>query len=50
VDEVADVVWSLNSAEYYALLVRERGWPPDRFARWLGDTWCRLFLAQPRSQ
>jgi AcrR family transcriptional regulator len=50
VDEVADVVWSLNSAEYYALLVRERGWPPDRFARWLGDTWCRLFLARPRSQ
>jgi AcrR family transcriptional regulator len=23
---------------------------PDRFARWLGDTWCRLFLARPRSQ
>jgi AcrR family transcriptional regulator len=45
VEEVADVVWSLNSAEYYTLLVRERGWAPDRFARWLGDTWCRLFLA-----
>jgi AcrR family transcriptional regulator len=49
VDEVADVVWSLNSAEYYTLLVRERGWPPERFARWLGDTWCRLFLAPPAS-
>lgn len=47
VEEVADVVWSLNSAEYYTLLVRERGWAPDRFAHWLGDTWCRLFLPLP---
>jgi AcrR family transcriptional regulator len=43
-DEVADVVWSLNSAEYYTLLVRERGWVPARLAAWLGDAWCRLFL------
>jgi AcrR family transcriptional regulator len=47
VDEVADVVWSLNSAEFYTLLVRERGWPPARLAAWLADTWCRLFLAAP---
>jgi AcrR family transcriptional regulator len=45
VEEVADVVWSMNSAEYYSLLVRERGWDPDRFAQWLADAWCRLFLA-----
>ncbi len=45
VEEVADVVWSMNSAEYFTLLVRERGWAPERFARWLADTWCRLFLA-----
>ncbi len=44
VGEVADVVWSMNSAEYFSLLVRERGWPADRFARWLADTWGRLFL------
>ena len=47
VDEVADVVWSLNSAEYYTLLVRDRGWPPARLAAWLADTWCRLFLDRP---
>jgi AcrR family transcriptional regulator len=47
VEEVADVVWSLNSAEYYSLLVRERGWPPARLAAWLDGTWCRLFLASP---
>jgi AcrR family transcriptional regulator len=44
-DEVADIVWSMNSAEYFTLLVRERGWDPDRFAAWLADAWCRLFLA-----
>ena len=44
-DEIADVVWSMNSAEYFTLLVRERGWAPDRFAAWLAGAWCRLFLA-----
>lgn len=44
VEEIADVVWSMNSAEFYHLLVHERGWSPDRFQRWLADTWCRLFL------
>ena len=44
VEEVADVVWSMNSAEYYSLLVRERGWSPERFARWLANAWVRLFL------
>jgi AcrR family transcriptional regulator len=45
--EVADVVWSMNSAEYFTLLVRERGWEPDRFAAWLAGAWTRLFLASP---
>ena len=44
VEEVADVVWSMNSAEYYSLLVHERGWTPERFARWLASAWIRLFL------
>ena len=45
VDEVADVVWSMNSSEYYLLLVQQRGWSPERFERWLAEAWCRLFLA-----
>ncbi len=50
VEEIADVVWSMNSAEFYYLLVHERGWAPARFERWLVDTWCRLFLdGQPVS-
>ncbi|HEY5878946.1 MAG TPA: helix-turn-helix domain-containing protein [Nakamurella sp.] len=43
--QVADIIWSMNSAEYWDLLVRERSWTPDQFARWLTDAWTRLLLA-----
>ncbi len=44
-DAVADVVWSMNSPEFYTLLVDQRGWSPDRFAAWLSESWQRLLLA-----
>ncbi len=47
VDDIADVVWAMNSAEFHHLLVHERGWSPERYEQWLADTWCRLFLAEP---
>ena len=31
-DQVADIIWSMNAAEYWVLLVRERGWTRERFA------------------
>jgi AcrR family transcriptional regulator len=43
-DEVADVVWSMNAAEYWLLLVHQRGWSPERFGEWLADTWTRSLL------
>ncbi|MDP4501310.1 hypothetical protein [Nonomuraea turcica] len=43
-DQIADVVWSTSSAEFYGLLVLERGWTPDAFQQWLADTWRRLFF------
>jgi AcrR family transcriptional regulator len=43
-DEVADIVWSMNAAEYWLLLVHERGWSAQRFERWLVDAWSRLLL------
>jgi hypothetical protein len=46
-EEVADIVWSMNSAEYWVLLVTERGWSPDRFRTWLVEAWTRLLLANP---
>ena len=43
-DRVADVLWTMNSPEYYLMLVRERGWAPEEFERWLADAWRRLLL------
>ncbi|MDT7616929.1 MAG: hypothetical protein QOF00_4376 [Pseudonocardiales bacterium] len=43
--EVADIVWSTNSAEYYVLLVHERGWTPERYGAHLADLWRRVLLA-----
>jgi AcrR family transcriptional regulator len=42
--EAADTIWVTNSAEVYVLLTAERGWTPDRYERWLLDTWSRLLL------
>jgi AcrR family transcriptional regulator len=33
--DAADVIHALMSPELYRLLVIDRGWPPDRYARWL---------------
>lgn len=43
-DDVADIVWSMNAAEYHALLVGERGWTAARFRDWLTDAWIRTLL------
>jgi AcrR family transcriptional regulator len=43
-EEVADIVWSMNAAEYHALLVTERGWTTPQFANWLRDAWTRTLL------
>lgn len=40
--EIADVIWTMNSAEYYTMLVADRGWSADRFRAWLQDSWYRL--------
>jgi AcrR family transcriptional regulator len=44
-DQAADVVWATNSAELYQLLISQRGWTPQRYERFLTDTWRRLLLA-----
>jgi AcrR family transcriptional regulator len=45
-DQAADIVWATNSAEMYQLLVGQRGWSPQRYERFLTDTWRRLLLAE----
>ncbi len=46
--EAADVVWAMNSPEFFLLLVHERRWSGDRFERWLADAWVRLLLTRTR--
>jgi AcrR family transcriptional regulator len=43
-EEVADVVWSTNAAEYW-LLLDQRGWTPARYEALLVDVWSRTLLA-----
>ncbi len=43
-DQVADIIWTMNAAEYWDLLVHQRGWTPTQFAHWLTDAWTRLLL------
>jgi hypothetical protein len=42
--DAADIVWTTNAAELYQLLVGQRGWSPQRYERFLTDTWQRLLL------
>lgn len=37
-DEIADVVRSMNSAEFYDLLIHQRGWSSIPFENWLANT------------
>jgi AcrR family transcriptional regulator len=36
--DAADIIHALMSPEIYRLLVLDRGWPPDRYERWLTET------------
>lgn len=44
IEEAADTIWATNSPELYVLLTGERRWTPDRYERWLTETWSRLLL------
>jgi len=41
--QVADIIWTMNAAEYFDLLT-QRGWTPERIGGWLADAWARLLL------
>jgi AcrR family transcriptional regulator len=43
----ADIIHALMSPDLYRLLVTERGWPPQRYERWLAQTLAAQLLADP---
>ena len=44
--QVADVVWSTNGAEYFELLC-QRGWSAEQHGEHLIGLWTRMLLEQP---
>jgi hypothetical protein len=42
-DDVADLVWSMNSPEYY-LLLTATGRTPQEYAAFVADVWMRVLL------
>ena len=42
--KAADIIWSMNSPEFYLLLVEQRGWSPQEYESWLGEAWIQLLL------
>lgn len=43
-NKAADIIWGMNSPEFYLLLVEERGWSPEEFESWLAESWIQLLL------
>jgi AcrR family transcriptional regulator len=48
VDRGADIMWTLNHPELWHLLVGARGWSPQQYERWFGDTICAQLLRDER--
>lgn len=46
-DAVADLVWSMNSPDYFQLL-RSRGYSPERYAALVCEVWTRTLLTESR--
>jgi AcrR family transcriptional regulator len=44
INRATDILWTLNHPDVWQLLVRERGWTPDEYERWFGDTVCAQLL------
>ena len=43
-NDTADTSSALANPTTYTFLIVERGWSPDRFEQWLGDSLARLLL------
>lgn len=45
VARAADILWTLNHPDVWQLLVGHRGWTPEQYETWFGDTACAQLLA-----
>jgi AcrR family transcriptional regulator len=44
VTRATDILWTLNHPDVWLLLIRERGWTPEEWEQWFGDTTCSQLL------
>jgi AcrR family transcriptional regulator len=44
VERATDILWALNLANLWQLLVEERGWTPAQYETWVGDVICARLL------
>jgi hypothetical protein len=49
-EEARDIIWTLQSAEMYDLLVIQRGWAPERYGRWIAEAMSSALLPQQRGR
>jgi AcrR family transcriptional regulator len=48
VKRASDILWALNHPDLWLLLVGDRGWTPEQWEEWFGNTTCAQLLASPR--
>ena len=48
VTTATDIGWTLTHPDLYQLLVRQRGWSPEDYERWLAETLVAQLVARPR--
>ena len=44
--DALDILWSLTGPDNYRLFVTERGWPPEKYEKWLAITLKTLLLGK----
>lgn len=44
-----DILWMLTGGDVYRMLVRERGWSPQKYQDWLADTLVLSLLSSGRA-
>src|SRR5215211_2877271 len=44
VTRATDILWTLNHPDVWQLLVGMRGWTPEQYEQWFGDTACTQLL------
>jgi len=44
-----DIFWMFTGGDVYRMLVRERGWSPQKYQDWLADTLVQSLLTRGRA-